>query len=54
MRWLFIEESITAMAYCYADRMRVPLADVRRRMRSEGRKAKAFEKFLGKLLKRSG
>ena len=35
------------------DRLRVPLADVRRRMHSGGRKAKAFEKFLGKLLKRS-
>ena len=34
------------------DRLRVPPADVRR-MHSGGRKAKAFEKFLGKLLKRS-
>ena len=36
------------------DRLRVPLADVRRRMRSGGRKARAFEKYLGKMMKKSG
>jgi len=36
------------------DRLRVPLATMRKRMRTGGRKAKAMEKYLKKVLKKSG
>jgi len=36
------------------DRLSVPLACMRKRMRSGGRKAKAMERYLRKLLKKSG
>jgi len=54
MGYLDKARGLAARLTTLPDRLRVPLANMKRKMRSGGRKARALEKYLRKVLNKSG